>query len=101
MPRRAICGLALVVTGVLAPAPAEARRSPLEGAVAIACGWDRRAGRFEIEPSVGVSVGDPLVRHVQGNLGPHYWVTNDLAIGTETQLHRGEALAALDEIGGQ
>jgi outer membrane beta-barrel protein len=47
-----------------------------------------RKGRFDLQPSLGVSMNDPYVRHASFNLAASYYITEVLSIGLSFNWYR-------------
>jgi len=63
-------------------ADVRAQRHPLNEQIwAVQQIYALRNRRFELQPSVGVSLNDPYVSHTGFGLAANYWVTNVLAVG--------------------
>ena len=48
-----------------------------------------RRTRFEIQPTVGISLNDPYVSHTGGGLAINYWISNVLAAGVNFMWFQG------------
>jgi outer membrane beta-barrel protein len=67
--------------GVGGPEVRAQARSMSERIFAVQQIYALRNRRFELQPTVGVSLNDPFVSHTGVGLAANYWITNVLAVG--------------------